>query len=126
MQPSQRQLRVAEQVRHVLSETLLRGHFHTKKLLNASPTLSISEVRISPDLKNATAYVSSLKNDDISDLIEALNEEHYVFQKEVGSQVRMKFTPRIRFKYDEIQDRVSKLDALFHDLLTGQDNQDDE
>ncbi len=125
MQPSQRQLRVAEQVRHVLSETLLRGHFHTEGLLNAAPSLSIAEVRISPDLKNATAYVSSLKNENIDELIEALNEEYYVFQKEIGSQVRMKFTPRIRFKYDESQERVSRLDALFHNLPVSQDNEEE-
>lgn len=123
MQPSQRQLRVAEQVRHVLSETLLRGHFHTEELLNAAPTLSISEVRISPDLKNATAYVSSLKNEDIGALIESLNEENAVFQKEVATQVRMKFTPRIYFKYDDSQDRVRRLDELLHNLPTGQDNE---
>ncbi len=124
-QPSQRQLRVAEQVRHVISETLLRGHFHTVGLLNAGPTLSISEVRISPDLKNATAYVSSLKNENIDELIAMLNEEHYVFQKDVASQVRMKFTPRIRFKYDESQERVNRLEALFHNLPVSQNNEDE-
>ncbi|MAF67949.1 MAG: ribosome-binding factor A [Micavibrio sp.] len=116
MEQSQRQLRVSEQVRHVMSETLRRGHFHTKELLRAAPTLSITEVRCSPDLKNATAFVSSLLNENMDDVIAQLNEESHVFQKDIGQQVRMKFTPKLRFKQDNTQDHVRKMENIFHNL----------
>jgi ribosome-binding factor A len=71
-QPSQRQLRVAEQIRHVIAETLLRGHFHDEALLNANE-ITVTEVRVSPDLKYATAYVLWLGGKDMAKILPALN-----------------------------------------------------
>jgi ribosome-binding factor A len=56
-EPSQRQLRVGEQLRHIIAETMQRGHFHHEVLMNSG--ITVTEVRVSPDLKNATAYVIS-------------------------------------------------------------------
>ena len=112
--PSQRQLRVGEQLRHIIAETMRRGHFHDEVLLDAG-RITVTEVRVSPDMKNATAYVMALGGLDMEIIIPALNEAAPVFQKEVGRQNSMKFTPRIKFKSDDSFAQAQKID----DLLRG-------
>ncbi|HOO81912.1 MAG TPA: 30S ribosome-binding factor RbfA [Alphaproteobacteria bacterium] len=112
--PSQRQLRVGEQLRHIIAETMSRGHFHHEALLDAG-RVSVTEVRVTPDLKNAKAYVMSLGGADMDIILPALNEEAHVFQKEIGRQQNMKFTPKIRFVRDESFDEAQRID----DLLRG-------
>ncbi|HCQ71253.1 MAG TPA: 30S ribosome-binding factor RbfA, partial [Rhodospirillaceae bacterium] len=98
--PSQRQLRVGEQLKHIIAETLQRGSLQHPDLGNVA-MLTVTEVRPSPDMRQATAYVVSLLDQDIQAAIHALNEESHVFQKEIGRQMSMKFTPRIAFKPDD-------------------------
>ena len=112
--PSQRQLRVGEQLRHIIAETMRRGHFHDEVLLDAG-RITVTEVRVSPDMKNATAYVMALGGLDMETIIPALNEAAPVFQKEIGRQNSMKFTPRIKFKSDDSFAQAQKID----DLLRG-------
>jgi ribosome-binding factor A len=114
-EPSQRQLRVGEQIRHVLSDTLRRGHFDHVVLMEASD-LSITEVRISPDLKNATAYVIGLGGADITDKIAALNDSSRVFQKDINRQLNLKFTPRIRFKFDDVYSHAQNIENILNEL----------
>jgi ribosome-binding factor A len=114
--PSQRQLRVGEQVRHVVSETIQRGKFHEAILMDASD-ITVNEVRVSPDLKQAKAYVSSILHEDkIDEYIEALNNSAPLFQKELGNKLDMKFTPRIKFVHDTSQQEVSRLEKIFDEL----------
>lgn len=117
-QPSQRQLRVGEQLRHIIAETMQRGHFEHEILLDAK-RVTVSEVRVSPDLKNATAYVMSLGGKDMDQILPALNEEHQVFQKEINRQSSMKFTPRVTFKRDKTFDEAQRIDELLRDIHTG-------
>lgn len=112
---SQRQLRVAEQVRHAIVEVLQQGKFHDEDLLEAS-NISVSEVRISPDLKNATAFVISLGGKDMDVYLPALNRAAKYFQHEVGQKVHLKFTPRIKFVMDETFDEASKIDNILHKI----------
>lgn len=116
-EPSQRQLRVGEQLRHIVADTLQRGHFHHDILMNAG-RITVSEVRVSPDLKNATAYVISLGGEDMTPVIEALNECTNLFQKEFGRQANLKFTPRIRFKTDDSFDYAQRIECLLKDIST--------
>lgn len=108
--PSQRQLRVGEQVKHIVAETMARGHFYNEALLNAH--ITVAEVRVSPDLKNAKAYVMSLGGANMDEILTALNEESHVFQKEIGRQQSMKFTPKVQFVRDESFDEAQKIDEL--------------
>ena len=116
-EPSQRQLRVGEQIRHVLSDTLRRGHFDHLILMDAAD-ISITEVRISPDLKNATAYVIGLdgKNVDITDKITALNDSTRVFQKDINRHSNLKFTPRIRFKFDDVFAHAQNIENILGEI----------
>lgn len=108
---SQRQLRVAEQIKHVLVEVLQRGKFHDEDLLDAQ-YLSISEVRISPDLKNATAFVFSLGGEKMDIYLPALNRIAKQLQHEIGQKLPLKFTPKLRFVGDQSFDEVSKIDDI--------------
>lgn len=115
-QQSQRQLRVGEQLRHIIAETLQRGHF-THELLQSTHEITVSEVRPSPDLKNATAYVSSyIDSVDIEGVIKALNSEAKEFQKEIARQGNFKFTPRVTFKLDYSFDEAAKIENLLKDI----------
>ncbi len=116
-EPSQRQLRVGEQIRHILADTMARGHFSHQALMNAGH-ITVTEVRISPDLKNATAYVMSLGGDGMEEIIPALNESSHYFQKEIGRQANLKFTPRINFREDATFDQVQRIDELLRDIST--------
>ena len=120
--PSQRQLRMGEQVRHALSDTLRRGKFHDADLLESVALLSINEVRMSPDLKNAKAYVSSLTEGDLDKVLEALNAAAPYFQKELSNKLDSKFTPRVRFVEDISQEAVNKLERIFDNLPKSADS----
>lgn len=113
---SQRQLRVAEQIRHVLVEVLQREHLHDEDLLDAASKVTISEVRISPDLKNATAFAMPLLDADIQTLIPALNKAAGYFQKEIGNKLTLKFTPRIKFVYDKSIGEADKIEQLLRKI----------
>jgi len=117
-EPSQRQLRVGEQLRHIIAETMQRGHFSHEDLLDAQ-RITVTEVRVSPDLRNATAYVMPLGGYDIEDILPALNEEHHIFQKEVNRQSNLKFTPRIHFKTDKTFDEAERIENLLRDIHKG-------
>lgn len=114
-QPSQRMLRVGEQIKHVIAETLLRGHFHHLALLDAG-SVTVTEVRVSPDLKHATAYVISLGGKNMNDILPALNDEAHVFQKEINRQTELKFTPRLQFRNDDTFDNALKIDTILNTI----------
>lgn len=118
--PSQRQLRVAEQIRHIIGETLLRGDFYDPALSDAGK-VTVTEVRISPDLKHATAYVIPLGGAGMDGLIPALNEAAPVFQKEIGKQAGLKFTPRVQFRIDDSFDNAQRLEGILNKLKYSQE-----
>jgi len=118
--PSQRQLRVGEQIRHIMAETLQRGNFHDEKLLDTSQ-ISISEVQATPDLRNATAYVVALGNSNIESLIPALNNASHIFQKDINAHSNLKFTPRIRFTIDKSFEQSKRIDELLGDITYAAD-----
>jgi ribosome-binding factor A len=99
--PTQRQLRVGEVVRQALAEAFMRGEVYIPG--TGHPSITVSEVRVSPDLKNATAYISPLgaKGDEAQRLCEALMEVADEIRRAVGKKLRMKFSPRLRFRVDE-------------------------
>lgn len=113
--PSHRQLRVGEQIRHIIAETLLRGHFRDPVLLDGA-SVSVTEVRISPDLRHATAYVMTLGGQDIDAVLPALNAAAPVFQKDVNAKTELRCTPKIRFVLDETFANADKIETLLRTL----------
>jgi len=117
--PSQRQLRVGELIRHKLAEMLSRGDIHDDVL--AAHVVTVPEVRLSPDLKLATAYVIPLGGEDIEPVIEALNRHRKFIRGEIAHAVNLKFAPDIRFRRDETFEEASRIDALLADPKVRQD-----
>jgi ribosome-binding factor A len=109
--PSQRQLRVGEQLRHIVAQTLQRGHFNHQALLDAH-FITVTEVKVTPDLKLAKVYVRALGDEDMSSIIPALNEDAHIFQKEINRQSELKFTPKVRFVIDDSFDNARRIDEI--------------
>lgn len=122
--PSQRQLRVGETIRHALAEIMERGHFHDPVLIDARVTFS--EVRISPDLQNATAFVMPLGGVDEATILEALNKAAPYFRSQIARAVELRRAPTISFKRDESFDEASKIDRLLRSAPVARDLQRDE
>ncbi|MCG7508916.1 30S ribosome-binding factor RbfA [Mesorhizobium retamae] len=111
--PSQRMLRVGEQVRHALSDILQRGEVRDD--LIETTVISVSEVRMSPDLKIATAFVSPLGAKDDKAVIEALNRNARFIRGRISPALRqMKYMPEFRFRLDTSYDNFSKINELLH------------
>jgi ribosome-binding factor A len=109
--PSQRQLRVGEQVRHALSDVLARGEVRDDVIENT--VISVSEVRMSPDLKIATTFVSPLGARDNDAVIKALaNNAKFIRGRVSGALRQMKYMPEFRFRLDTSYDNMSRIDEL--------------
>ena len=108
---SQRQLRVGEQIRQVLTQAIRSGHFHEEELRGIE-TVTVNEVRISPDLKNATAFVMSLCGQEVEVLVKEMNARAYYFQKYVASELPTKNTPKIKFEIDSTVGEVDHIEEL--------------
>ncbi|MDQ0562901.1 ribosome-binding factor A [Rhizobium mesoamericanum] len=109
--PSQRMLRVGEQVRAAITQVLQRGEVRDDVIERT--VISISEVRMSPDLKIATAYVTPLGVTDHDAVIAALNRNAKYIRGRLGPQLRqMKYMPDIRFRDDTSFDNYKKIDEL--------------
>jgi len=116
---SVRVLRVGEQVRHVLSEILTRGEVHDDVL--ASHPVSVTEVRMSPDLRHATVFVKPLLGRDEEAVIKALRTNTAYFQREVARRVKMKYAARLKFLADESFDEGTHIDRLLRDPKVARD-----
>lgn len=110
--PSQRQLRVGELVRHKLAEMLARGEIYDDVL--ASHVVTISEVRMSPDLRLATAYVIPLGGKDTEAVLAALTRHAKFIRGEVAHSVDLRSAPEVRFREDETFEEVSRIDRLLY------------
>lgn len=116
---SVRVLRVGEQVRHVLSELLARGKVHDDVL--TATTISITEVRMSPDLRHATVFVKPLLGKDEDVVLKALRTNTAFFQKEVASRIRTKYAAKLKFLADDSFDTGSQIDKLLSAPKVAQD-----
>jgi ribosome-binding factor A len=121
--PSQRQLRVGEQVRHAIVEVMQRGKFDDIALIDAAHTVTVSEVRLSPDLKNATAFVMTLGGARMDEVLPALNDAASIFQRELGRKVQLKFTPKIKFVTDNSFDEAQKINSILSELNEREESQ---
>jgi len=111
--PSQRQLRVGEQVRHVLAEVLARGDVHDDAL--AGMVISVLEVRMTPDLRQGTVLVMPLGGKGEAAAVEALNKNAKALRHEVSKRLReLKFSPDLKFRVDDRYDEVQRIEKIFH------------
>jgi len=121
---SVRLLRVGEQVRHILSEILMRGDVHDDVL--ASHLVSVTEVRMSPDLKHATVFVKPLLGADEEKVLKALRTNTAYFQSEVARRVNLKYAAKLKFLPDESFDEGARIDALLRTPTVARDLEQDD
>jgi len=108
--PTQRQLRVSEEIRHVLSSLFFRGEFRDPDLADAK--ITVTEVRISPDLKNATAFVARLGRSDIDALLPALKRAAPFFRTQLAHEMRLRVAPQVSFQPDTTLEYAMHVDSL--------------
>jgi len=122
---SVRLLRVGEQFRHILSELLARNEVHDE-VLN-SHSVSVTEVRMSPDLRHATAFIKPLLGANEEKVLKALRTNTAFFQKEVAARVSMKYAAKLKFLADDSFDQATHIEGLLaqpkvqQDLTDGDD-----
>ncbi len=112
--PGQRQLRVAEVVRKTLSDVLQRGDVFDPRLERTPVT--ISEVQMSPDLKNATVFFSPLGGVEADNILQALTENAADLKDLLAHRAHLRFVPRLRFKLDESFNEAHKINMLFKSI----------
>lgn len=108
--PSQRMLRVGELVRHALAGLFARGEIEDDLL--AGKVLTVPEVRMSPDLKLASAYVMPLGGEHAAEIVAALNRHQRFIRGRIAPELDLKFAPEIRFFVDETFEEFGKIDAI--------------
>ncbi len=111
--PTQRQLRAGENIRHVLVAILRKGEIRDPALLDKS--ITVGEVRMSPDLKHANIFVAALGIHDAEEIAAALNRASKYLRGECGRALASKFTPDLRFLADASYDAALKMNELFND-----------
>lgn len=112
-QHSVRLLKVGERVRHILSELLTRQEVHDETL--TAHSVSVTEVRMTPDLRNATVYVKPLLGEDEDAVLKALRRNTAFFQREVAKRLGLKFAAKLQFRADESFDEADRIERLLAD-----------
>ena len=109
--PTQRQLRVGEEIRHTLAMAFERGEVHDPAL--AGRSLTVTEVRISPDLRNATAFVLPLEG-EAAPMVEALNRAAAYLRGQLARAVKLRYLPSVNFVHDVSFDEATRIDRIMH------------
>ena len=118
-QQSVRLLKVGERVRHLLSELLMRQEVHDDTL--TAHHISITEVRMSPDLRQARVYAKPLLGGDEEEVLTALRQNTAYFQREVAPRLGLKFAPKLKFLADESFDEAARIERLLSDPKVARD-----
>ncbi|WP_158047705.1 30S ribosome-binding factor RbfA [Skermanella pratensis] len=122
--PSQRQLRVGEELRHALAEVLRRGDFRDPDLQNLNVT--VTEVRISPDLRNATAFITPLGGGHSEETVAALRRAAAFFRSQIARAVKLRYVPTLSFEPDTSFEYADHINRLLHDPEVARDLDDDD
>jgi ribosome-binding factor A len=121
-QRGQRQLRVGEELRHTLARLLRPGELRDPALFDANVT--VTEVRISPDLRNATAFVMPLGGSDAADIIAGLRRSAPYLKGQIAKAVRLRHVPNLSFQLDSAFDSAQRIASLLHSEPVGRDLRD--
>jgi ribosome-binding factor A len=119
---SVRLLKVGERVRHVLAELLTRQQVHDDTL--SAHTVSVTEVRMTPDLRHAAVYVKPLLGADEAEVVKALQQNTAYLQREVAKRLGLKFAPKLQFRADESFDEADRIERLLSDPRVKRDLED--
>ena len=122
--PSQRQLRVGEMLRRSISDILARGDLYDPDLANIS--ITVGEVRTSPDLKNATVFVYPLGGQNAKDMVIALNKSSGEVRYALTKNVTLKHSPKLKFMLDTTFDQMDETSRLLNQTNVTRDLGDDE
>ena len=122
--PTQRQLRVAEEIRHVLAGIFMRREFRDPELAEAD--ITVSEVRLSPDLKHATAFISRLGRTDVDALLPTLKRVAPWLRSQVAHALPLRYTPELSFQPDRALDYASKINQLMQQPEVARDLKSEE
>ncbi|GAA4035587.1 30S ribosome-binding factor RbfA [Parerythrobacter jejuensis] len=118
-QQSVRVLKVGERVRHILSELLARQEVHDD--IVSAANISVTEVRMSPDLRNATVYVKPLLGKGEDEIVTALRRNTAYLQREVAKRLGLKFAPKLKFRADESFEEADRIERLLNDPKVSRD-----
>jgi ribosome-binding factor A len=119
---SQRQLRVGEELRHVLAQLLRPGELRDPALFDAN--ITVTEVRLSPDLRNATAFVMPLGGANVADIVAALKRSAPYLKGRIAKAVRLRHVPNLSFALDNAFDSADRIAALLHSDAVERDLQE--
>jgi ribosome-binding factor A len=108
--PSQRQLRVGEELRHIIANIIERGEIRDPDLVGRA--ITVTEVRVSPDLKNATVFVVPLGGGEVAPLIKGLKRARAFLRHEMARQIDLRVVPDLSFEADTSFDEATRIDAL--------------
>lgn len=117
--PSQRQLRVGEELRHALARIFARGELRDPALDGVS--ITVTEVRVSPDLRNATAFVTPFGGGDAGPVVKALNRAGGYFRGQLAHEIDLRLVPSVRFTADLSFEQASRVEALLHEPSVARD-----
>jgi len=109
--PGQRQLRVGERIRHILSDIMRQGGLRDPDLQNTA-VITVTAVDIGPDLQHAVAYVMPLGGENADIIVAALNRAAGFFRSEMAAQMDLRYTPKVTFKIDRSFDEAAHIDKL--------------
>ena len=118
-EPSQRQLRVGQEIKKIITSVLERGDLRSKEVRDA--IITVTEVRVSPDLKYATAYIMTLNGKNLGLVLEMLNQEAWIFKKQIGAKLQLRYTPEVNFRVDDTFTEVDRIEKLLRDPKVAQD-----
>ncbi|MAJ96010.1 MAG: ribosome-binding factor A [SAR116 cluster bacterium] len=111
---SQRQLRVGEELRHLISNALLRESFYDQIIENN--TITVTEVNVSPDLKNAKVYIMPLGGENKLEVLDSLNKSNGRIKKLISSNINLRQIPKLQFKIDETFEYAKKIENILQKI----------
>ena len=117
--PSQRQLRVGEELRHALADVLRRGDFRDPELQKLNVT--VTEVRVSPDLRNATAFITPLGGGSVDDTVAAMRRASAFFRGQIAKAIKLRYVPTLSFEADTSFEYADHINRLLHDPVVARD-----
>lgn len=121
--PSQRQLRVGEELRHVLVEILAHADFDDPELAEANVT--VTQVEVSPDLQSAVAFIVPLGGERMEQTVRALNRAAGYLRGQLGREITLRYTPRLSFAADRSFDAAAEIERLLHSPRVRRDLEDE-
>ena len=111
---SQRQLRVGEELRHLISNALLRESFYDQIIENN--TITVTEVNVSPDLKNAKVYIMPLGGENKLEVLDSLNKSNGRIKKLISSNINLRQIPKLQFKIDETFEYAKNIENILQKI----------